>query len=213
MDEATEKVVISLGMDPSSIPVGSVKLLNASEISRLGNRALSWSRDPNNTPALAYAIDNEFETHVGVILRNLHPGKLKAHLTITRGNGPFWHSFVDALPAFYDSGVAVLVEGPKDARILWSYRIAAAAYLGSSLGKSHLKVVRRYVSVALWIPDCDPPTKENQERKRSVKYAADEMGLRLVEFPIPLKDPADLVNEPSWFERITERIEELERLL
>lgn len=213
MDEATKKVIKDLGIDPATVPPNQVRLLNAKEISSLGKEAEEWAKDTRNIPALAYSIDDEFKAPVGLVLRNLQKGADKRHLTVSKGEGPFWHNLHCSLPAFYESGIAVLVEGPKDARVLWSNGIPAAAYLGPAPGSEYLRVIKRYADVVLWIPDVDPETRILRNRKQQVHDQAKQLGLLLVEYKIEAKDPAELVDHPEGFTRILERVSELAGLI
>lgn len=213
MDSETAKVIRSLGIEPNTVPPGQVKLLGFKEVFSLGGEAEEWAKDNRNIPALAYAIDDEHKSPVGVVLRNLQKGIGKRHLTVAKGEGPFWHNLHCALPAFYESGVATLVEGPKDARVLWSNGIPAAAYLGPVPGGEYLRVIKRYCDVILWIPDVDPETHILMRRKAEVHQQAKDLSIILVEYKIEAKDPAELVGNPTAFEEIQTRIEELSRLV
>jgi hypothetical protein len=213
METQLQQILEGLGINPRSMPPGQVNLLDRRQIHSLGGKAIPWAKDPLNSPALAYAIDDEHRTPVGMVLRNLHSGPDRSHLTIVEGKGPFFHNLHCSLPVFYDTGVAVLVEGPKDARVLWTNGIPAAAYLGPAPGKEHLKVLNRYVDVILWIPDSDPYSFEVENRKKKVHQIAESIGINLIEFKIPEKDPAELIKNPSWFGKISARTEELGLLL
>jgi hypothetical protein len=209
MDTEMRRVLRNIGIDPNSVPPGSVKLLTFEEIASLGERLLIWARNSNNVPALAYAVETEHNPFTGLLLRNLQndPSR-KSIQMVTKGEGPFWHNFHFALPTIYDKGVIVLVEGPKDAQ----NDIPAVAYLGISPGHDHLKVIKRYADVILWIPDNDETNREGP-RKRKVYSAAAEMNLKLVEFAIPTKDAGDLARDRAWLERIKSRVNELASFL
>jgi hypothetical protein len=213
MDLETAKIISELGIDPATVPNGQVKLLNYAQIKSIGGKAEAWVRSPKNYPALAYSVDDEHNSPVGILLRNLHKGKDRSHIMVSRGPGPFWHNLHCSLPTFYDTGITILVEGPKDARVLWSNGIPAAAYLGPAPGDQHLRVIKRYSDVILWIPDMDQSTPELLRRKAKVHENAKSLELLLVEYRIPEKDPAELINSPYWFDCIRARSEELRNLI
>jgi DNA primase len=209
MDQLTKSVLAELHINPERVPPESVRVLEESDLFKLGKRIRQWARFPQNHQALAYAMDTEHESPVGLVLRNLHAGELKSHSLITKATGPFWFNLHRSLPFFYKMGVGVLVEGPKDALMLWSHDIPAVACLGSAPTLGHLKTLARYLRVVFWIHDNDPPSKESELRIQDVRRRAIARDVRLIEFPIPVKDPAELYQRPEYFDLIKSRVREL----
>lgn len=213
MDQSTLDILKNFGIkDPSTIPQGSVRLFGKEQLSLLGERSRRWIKNPFNRKALAYAIDSEHESPVGVALRNLHFGDKKDHLLIAKGEGPFWFNLHKSLPFMYESQVGVFVEGPKDALVLFSYHIPSAAFLGVVPTYHHLLVIKRYLRTMVWIKDNDPPSDFEEKRTYKVQKQAQDLGLSLIQLPIPAKDPADLVRFPEYFQVIRERVNELSLL-
>jgi hypothetical protein len=209
MDDPTKEVLLDFGIDPLTTPPGTVRLLSAAEFKHLGQRAFIWSLNPNNSQALAYEIETEHERHVGIVLRNLHSDKERAaHLTLVNGPGPFWHNFTPSLDWVWETGVAVLVEGPKDARFLYSHQIPAMAYLGAAPSTNHLRVLGRYTHTVIWIPDNEPLTREVVARRKQVMANATKQGLNIRQFRIPVKDPAELIRRPDYVPTLKSQVEE-----
>lgn len=203
------EVLRDLGINPKSVPPGKVNLLNNQQISSLGETAKKWSLRPENHEALAYSLEDEFKVQ-GLVLRNLiKSGPAKAHLTVTNNEGPMWHGLLENLRTLYKNKLAVICEGPKDARVLISNGVPAAAYLTSVPSKGHLKVIKRYVNGIIWFPDQDYLTKEVRDRKDRVYQTCKEMNLKLYEHKIPAKDPGELAKNPEFLKRIREQWEEL----
>lgn len=207
--DRTQEELLKLGIEPSTVPPNQVKLLEASSFIHLSKKAFHWGSNPDNKLALAYCIDDEDKAFVGLVLRNLHGGAKRSSITVTTSKKALWHNLHPCLKEFYETGLAVLVEGPKDARVLWSNGIKATAYLGSQPSYDHLSVMKKYVNAILWIPDNDPPSREVQARKKKVLEEASSLGLLISELKIPEKDPAELVKSPVWFEKIKNRLEEI----
>ena len=213
VDAKTQQILAGLGIPPSTVPVGSVKFLGWEELRGLGERSRDcqiWIRHPNNREALAYSVDHEHKPCVGVVLRNLYGGEQKDHKAITPDLSPLWHNFYHALPQVYKLGVCVLVEGPKDARVLASADIPAIACLGVIPSHEHLRVIRRYAGTVLWIGDRDPADNGRAEiRVVRAKRQARELELGFFEFRIPTKDPALLAGNQEWLGKIRDRVLEL----
>lgn len=208
-DAATRQVLERLGIDPTTVPAGAVRLLDQAAISQLSPRAAQWAQSPLNRVALAYAVDTEHVSTVGVQLRNLHTGPARDYLLVTRGEGPFWHNLHHALPRVYRDGVGVLVEGPKDARVLAAHGVAAVAYLGIAPTAGHLRVWRRYAGVVVWVPDTMSATRERWLQIKRIRQQCQDLDIRLIELGIPTKDPAELVNDPAALERVIQRIRDV----
>lgn len=200
MDLETQEILLDLGIDPKTVPDGTVKLLEAADYRFLSERAVSWAKSPFNQKALAYEIETEHKRHAGIVLRNLYKEKEhKAHLTIVPEGqeGPFWHNWTPALDQIWETGIATLVEGPKDARMLHSLGIHALAYLGQAPSAAHLKTLVRYAHTILWIPDNESLTPETEKRRKLVELIAAKIGLRLRKFKRPNKDAGDLIKDPK----------------
>jgi len=221
MDDSTCQALRNLGIDPQTVPEGEVRLVNGLQIqANLGQKAAEWARDLANTPALAYRVETEHNRKAGVVLRNLHQGPQRAHLTVTAGPGPHWHNLHVALPDIYKTGLAVIVEGPKDARALWANGVAVIAYLGPAPGKGHLKTIRRYAGTVVWLPDNDqapdPDVEEKddpKERKiQRVQRAAEEIGINLMTPKYSAKDPAELAKDPIQLAKLLGKIDEIRAL-
>jgi len=194
-DPNTREVLDGFGIDPDKTPQGSVKYLRRDQYQALSMETFKWSMYPENDNVIAYAIDNEQKPGVGLVLRNLHRGKEKAkHLTEVPKDvqGPYWHNFHFSLETVWQTGVVVLVEGPKDARFLAQYGIPTWGYLGGVPSTEHLNCTQKYVHTAIWIPDNDNMTYEVKRRREDVQKSAERIGLRLRRLTINAKDPAEL---------------------
>jgi len=160
MDGLAESEFRRLGIDPDTIPMGTASLVKADQYKAFGGRAFAWSINSQNDPAIAYEVETEHQRGVGVILRNLWPrSRGGAHLMLKPPeiDVPTWHNFSSAISHIWSSGIALLVEGPKDARVLWSNGIfPVVAYLGQAPSTKHLTCLRRYTKTILWYPDNDP---------------------------------------------------------
>ena len=202
----------NLGINPSAVPKGFVGLLEKSVMAGISPNAAEWCKRRNNDVALAYNIDTEFKTSVGLILRNLHFGKDRAHLTVCyEKEEPTWALLQNSLPSFYESRKAVIVEGPKDALVLHTLGIPAAGYLGSSCSRGHLQVLSRYVEVVIWIPDNDPPSEQKLEREQQMHRICHNLGLRLIQYLLPpgIKDTGEFAEDPIQAIRLESFIERL----
>jgi DNA primase len=213
VDDRTRGVLEGLGVDPEGVPPGSVKVLGERELGCLGKTVASWMKAPQNREALAYAIDTEHESHIGLVLRNLFMDEKKSHCQIVKKRGTNWFNLHNALPEFYKLGVGVLVEGPKDALVLQSHGVPTVACLGVVPTSGHLKTLVRYMKAVLWIRDNDPPSIQADLRVRDTHQKAQKLGLNLISFPIPGKDPAELYKYPEYFTKISGRIQELSAFL
>jgi hypothetical protein len=172
-----------------------------------------WIRSVNNREAIAYSVDHEHKPCVGIVLRNLHSGANKDHKAITPDIKPLWHNFFSALPLAYQLGVVVLVEGPKDARVLSSADIPVIACLMAIPSHEHLRTIRRYAGTVLWIGDRDPVNDGRAEiRLNRARRQAKELDLGFFDFKIPCKDPAELAGNHEWFGKIRDRVLELSTL-
>lgn len=214
MDEATREVLEDFGIIPASCPDGTVRVIPKAQYMFLKTpESLYFSDDPMNKEVIAYEIENEHQRGVGLVLRNFYPrDRGGRHLTIIPSGtqGPFWHNFTPALELTWKMGVAVLVEGPKDARVLFGYDVPAMAYLGAAPKKSHLRCIRRYAHSVIWIPDNDPVlTPEVEELRGAVIGDAKKYGISLYHVKIGVKDPGDLAKKPSEIHKIKQRVQEV----
>jgi hypothetical protein len=213
VDAKTQQILEGLGIRPSTVPPGSVRFLGWEELKGLGERSRdcqAWIRNANNRAAIAYSVDSEHKPCVGIILRNLYSDSRKDHKAITLDLHPLWHNFFHALPQVYKLGVCVLVEGPKDARVLASADIPAIACLGVIPSHEHLRVIRRYAGTVLWIGDRDPADSDRAEIRLSrARRQARELAFGFFDFRIPTKDPAELAGNTEWLGRIRDRVLEL----
>jgi hypothetical protein len=215
VDETTRQTLEGLGIPPETVPPGSVKFLSWKELRALGMRSRDcklWTINPNNREAIAYSVDHEHKPYVGIILRNLHSGARKDHKAITPDIKPLWHNFYHAVPQVYRLGVCVLVEGPKDARVLASANIPAIAVLMAIPSHEHLRTIRRYAGTVLWIGDRDPADDRAEIRVNRAKRQARELDLGFFDFKIPTKDPALLAGNTEWLGKIYDRVMELSYL-
>jgi hypothetical protein len=213
VDETTGRILKDFGIPPETVPPGSVRFLDYKELKNLGKRSIDcrlWIRNLNNHEALAWSVDHEHKSCVGVVLRNLYSDSRKDHKAITPDIKPLWHNFYYVLPQVYRLGVCVLCEGPKDARVLASADIPAIAVLMAIPSHEHLRVIRRYVRIILWVGDRDPVTDDRAEiRINRAKRQARELELGFFDFRIPVKDPAMLAGNEEWLGRIRDRVMEL----
>jgi hypothetical protein len=213
VDARTYQALRGLGIQPETVPPGSVRFLGWEELRSLGEKSRDcrlWIISPNNREAIAYSVDHEHKPCVGIILRNLFSGAKKDHKAITSDLSPLWHNFHHALPRVYKLGVCVLCEGPKDAMVLASADIPAIAVLGVIPSHEHLRVIRRYAGLVLWIGDRDVVDDGRAEiRLIRAKRQARELGLGFMDFKIPVKDPAMLAGNQEWLGRIRDRVIEL----
>jgi len=216
MTEETIQALVELGINPATVPKGAVKFLWAQEYRHINEETKRWASTPLNNRALAYEIETEHQRHVGILLRNLHKEKpLSAHLAVVPKEGTYWHNFSPALEHVWKTGVAVLVEGPKDARVLASYGVSQAmAYLGSAPSKAHLETISRYARALVWIPDNEPLDPAVVARRKWVEKAAKAFGLHLRIPKLPVKDPAMLAFEHSdCLQQLLKTVEETSKLL
>lgn len=210
MDPATESTLRSLGIEPLAVPKGVVRLLQRSDMDAMGGRISSWSSHPNNHLALAYEVETETRRHVGVVLRNLHLDRgRKSHLTeVNETEEALWHNFTPALPIIWSTGIAVLVEGPKDARILFEYAIPALAYLGQVPSPDHWEVVARYAHTVIWIPDNEVLTYKVRQRREQSHQSGKDRGLVVWEVKLPVKDAGELAGNHDELVKIQERVKQ-----
>jgi len=198
------------GIDAGSVPKGAVNLLRAEQYAGLSSEAQKFASREENKFVLAYALDTEYSKSSGILLRNLHtdPSK-KANLVVTSEKKfPLWHNLTWALPFIWDTQVVLLVEGPKDCRALWGYGFYnTVAYLGSAPSREQLRVISRYASTVIWLPDNDLVkgnaekfTRMQSQREERVQTWATEWGLVLRKKLLPVKD-AGLLGELSSQER------------
>jgi hypothetical protein len=214
MDEALTQQLKMLGIDPRNLPAGTVGLLHREQIATLGDDPARWVMKPHNSPALAYEIETEHKRHVGLALRNLYSGKPHAsHHTVTNETElPLWHNWTPALPTVWNTGVIVLVEGPKDARVLHTHGIQAVAYLSNTPTQQHLKVIQRYAHTIIWIPDNEPLDDKVKRRHQQIATTAQQFKLNLRQFRIPAKDPAELAQTPDEIHKIREKVQAASKL-
>lgn len=199
-----------LRIDPETLPKGTMALLESSRYSSLCADARRWGSRAENRLALAYEIESEHRRGVGVLLRNLYDDHRKSHcdaIPEENTSPPYFHNLSPSLPACWKTGIAVLCEGPKDARCLWSLGIPAIAYLGRSPTRAHLNCLSRYSSAIFWIPDSDvlnPRDPQASEVRDRVGNNCRSLGiqLRTVSLPVGCKDPALLAKEERWIETI-----------
>lgn len=212
MDAKTREILEGLGIPPATVPSGSVKFLGWKELRALGERSRDcrlWTINHDNREAIAYSVDHEHKPCVGIVLRNLFSGQRKDHKALTPDLKPLWHNFHNALPQVYKLGVAVLVEGPKDARVLASADIPVIATLMAIPSHEHLRTIRRYAGTILWIGDRDVPDERVEIRLLRARRQSRELGLDFMEFKIPVKDPALLAGNIEWLSKIRDRVLEL----
>jgi len=214
MDPATEAVIVSLGIDPATIPDGTVKLLERDAMKAAGGRIESWSSHPNNRKALAYEVETESTRHVGVVLRNLFFEKEKrSHLTeVSPTEEALWHNFTPALPIIWETGVAVMVEGPKDARVLFGYMIPAVAYLGPVPSPDHWDVISRYAHSVLWIPDNEPLSRIVRDRREESRQTGRSKGVYVWDVKLPCKDAGALAQNHDELVKIQQKVIQLSKL-
>lgn len=198
MNPKTAQYIETLGINPTTVPEGMVNLLKASTFSSLSPNALAWGQNPHNSEALAYLLETEFDPQAGIALRNLHMDKdKKDHLTVTKAKGVYWHNWTPALPYIWDTGTAVLVEGPKDARVAWSCGLKnVLAYLGSAPHRNHLKSLWRYCKSIIWLPDNDGSGVEIKAREKASNTLMTKMGFTVWVKHLPTKDFGDLAFDP-----------------
>lgn len=200
----------ALGIDPQSLPKGEVAFADEGKLKASKSKdILWWASQPGNTPAIVYTVGTEHHPRRGIILRNMHSGDARSIHTSVIGKGPFFHNFHSALPRIYGR-TAVLVEGPKDARVLWAAGIPAIAYLRNAPSRGHLYVIRRYAASILWLPDQDPDQAEVEKRSRAFRKACSILKIDAVEMKYPVKDPAMLAGNEDWLERIRNRVREMD---
>lgn len=215
MDEATAQQLAKYGINSETVPEGTVKLLPRFQLLSLGGDVAKWAMRPNNDWAVAYEIETEEKRAVGLVLRNLHPKKPEAahHTVTTEEILPLWHNWTPALPHIWKTGTAVLVEGPKDARVLHSFDIPALAYLGSAPSTDHLKTLQRYAHTIVWIPDNEPLTYQVKVRREQVLEIAKSLGLCVRLPKIPAKDAGELVlKAPQEIPKLRQKIQEISSL-
>lgn len=210
MGPRTEQCCRDLGIDPTSVPEGVLNLLKAATFCSLSDTASHWGQNPHNQEALAYVLETEFDSQAGILLRNLHMEKdKKDHLTVTKGKGVYWHNWSPALPYIYKTGTAVLVEGPKDARVAWSCGIKnVLAYLGSAPHRNHLKTLWRYCKSIVWVPDNDGFGQEVKAREKASQDLMTKMGFTVRIKKLPVKDFGELAFSPDQ-ERVVGEIQEM----
>lgn len=206
-----DDLLCSIGLDPARVPAGTVGVATAEAYRNLDHddpkvksKLQAWSRYRDNDVVLVYEIETEHERGAGLVLRNLHSGPRRAHLTIPPKTKPIVHNLTPALPLIWDTGVVVLCEGPKDARVLHQAEIPAVAYLGAAPSKEFLLMVRRYAHSVVFIPDNDlrPDPRVITRRKFVLKDIA---ALGLHARPVTLrkvKDPGELVSCPESLEDV-----------
>lgn len=217
MDDYTKEVLEDLGMDVDKVPEGVVKVLESSQYRGINKETFKWSLKLQNKTALAYEVETEEKRMAGLVLRNLFLEKPdRAHLFVVLAEnekGPFWHNFTPAIEQIWKTGVVVLVEGPKDARVLYQYDIPVMAYLGAVPTKEHFKVLYKYAHTVLWIPDVDLPLLDIVKRRRlRVEKEAKEVGLFIQRHIILAKDPAELVDKSDEIKKIQKIVENLSLL-
>lgn len=218
MDVSTANELQRFGIDPTTVPEGTVSLLSAGQYRGINVDTRVFAQNPLNAKVLAYEVETEHKRAEGLVLRNLFSSKeTKAHLTVTESSPPLWHNFTPALPRIWETGVVVLVEGPKDARVLWSLGVLnVVAYLSSVPSRKHLKCLSRYASVIVWVPDNDPVSKEKSSREMRTEKEATKQGLWLRKVSLRYaKDPGDLGLEKYMEERemLVERLLEMTETL
>jgi hypothetical protein len=215
VDHRTSQILIRLGIPPETVPPGSVKFFGYEELRKLAEKSRdcrNWLYNPDNHEAIVYAVDHEHKRAAGIALRNLHSGPKKSHKIIAPDIKPLWHNLWNALPRVYQTSVATLVEGPKDALVLNSFGVPAIACLTAIPYQDHLRVLRRYAQIVLWIGDRDPPDEKAELRKAKARRQSRELGLKFIEFPIMAKDPGELAGNVEWLTKIRDRVEELSYL-
>ena len=209
MDVKTSEVLSSLGIDPSSCPTGTVKLLDSSEYKHFNEEVFKWSLNIYNRQVLAYEIESEHKRGVGLILRNLFSEKSRAsHRTVVSVEPPLWHNFTPALPLVWKLGVVVLVEGPKDARFLHQFGIPTVAYLGSAPSIKHIRSIHRYAKVILWIPDNEPLDESVKRRRNQVIETSLKLNITLRQIKLPCKDAGELKNHLDYIPKLKDLVEE-----
>ncbi len=205
-----EEVAASLGLDVTLIPGGTMGLADAVDyrgIAPDNGKLQSFARDPLNGTCILYGVETEHDPHVGCILRNLHRGHERArHMMVLErpdAAAPFFHNFTAALPRAWADGCIVACEGAKDARVLHQLGLPAVAYLGAAPSADWLRVIRRYVSLLVLIPDNDATYNEKALWVRRQRLrTAEALGLLVREIRTATKDPGDLVGDPGEAARV-----------
>lgn len=212
VDAQTAEVLTDLGIKIDTVPSGTVRLLQRWEIFEIGSAAKAWATSLDNAPALAYEIETETMRHVGLLLRNLYLDKSRRsmHVEAPTVREALWHDFSTALPQIWRSAVAVLVEGPKDAKVLFSYGIPAIAYLTGEPSQEHIKVLVRYAKALVWVPDSDLFERNYVKGKKRERVIAlfKKYGFLYRVVKIPVGDPADLAGNFGEIKKLLDLVEQ-----
>jgi hypothetical protein len=179
-------------------------------------RADTWARHPDNDPVVVWEVEREHHRGAGVILRNLHGGARRAHLTLLEADvteGPYFHNLHPALPGIWGTRVVVACEGPRDARVLHQAGVPAVAYLGQVPTEAWWRVLRRYAAAVVWVPDNDIHTDpRTRERRAEVPWRVTALGLGFRTLTLRgVKDPGELVDHPGELERLIVVTREMSR--
>jgi hypothetical protein len=210
MDQSTAYHLELLGINPSTVPPGTVSLLSLDQLTSLGGDTASWASRPYNSPALAYEVETIKSRHVGLVLRNLYSDDRRSlKMDAPEQNLALWHNLTPSLPIVWSSGVALLVEGPKDARFLFSYGLPALAYLGSLPSPSHWDDLLLFCKAVMWLPDKDPFQLRVQKRRQESLLSAKLKGLIVWQVDLHAKDPAALVGNYDEIFALKSRYDEL----
>ena len=154
MQDKLKEILLGWRIPLEGVPPDSISLVKDFEYRNLSPQISRWASKENNHEALCYRVETEFEEYNGIILRNLKSGKLRDQTLMKSDKGPACFSFLHCnLPAFWETGVAVIVEGPKDALPFTANGIPTTAYLGITPTRKHLRVLRRYVKNLILVGD------------------------------------------------------------
>ncbi len=209
IDADTALVLRGYGINPDLVPDGTVRLLSAAVYGNINERTQKWVKSIHNLSALAYELETEAKRGAGVLLRNMFSDKERAsRTTVATGDGPFWHNWSPSLPEVWRTGVAVLVEGPKDARVCWQYGIPAIAYLGGVPSREQFRIISKYATTVVWVPDQEDLLPQVASARRKVSDTASSFGILLKNFVMRKPttggkvDPGDLVKMPDEVSRL-----------
>lgn len=213
MDTQTYQELEKLGIDGNKVPEGEVKFLTKDLYCDISEDTQKWVKMPQNDKALAYRIETEVNPSAGILLRNLYTSKKESsRLTVTNGDGPYWHNFRNGLKLAWEMGVAVIVEGPKDARFLYQYDIPAIAYLGANPGKAHISILSKYLNNVIWIPDNEDLQYQVKEARKKALEEFERNKVRVTTIKIAAKDAGELKGNNSEIKRIQKIVKDISKM-
>jgi hypothetical protein len=125
----------------------------------------------------------------------------------------YFYGFWESIEWSWKANLWVVVEGPKDARVVSGYSCPSVATLGSAPSQKQLRCLRRYASRILWVPDRDPDSRNDTQRRIEARRRMTEMGFEWYEVRPPCKDPALApFKAPQFLPYLRERAETLRRI-